>query len=108
MAYMSREERKDQILLAMLDALDYKPGMRLIGGRWINGIKRPWTVSEIAHAIDMRRSTRLHQMMDELVQEGSLHLSYEPYKPGGVIHYRKVYQIVEEAYIQQPMEAMFQ
>jgi len=102
--YMSREERKDQIMLAMLTALDI-PGGELvwIAGQWRRGAKHSWTVTEVAKEVGLVRSTRLYKMLDELVGEGSLYRSYEPYKSGGITNFRKVYQVQSAAYIQQPL-----
>lgn len=100
MSYMKREDRKDQIILAMLAALSDTGEYRCLGGQFQRGIKRCWTVSEIAREVGLVRSTRLHNMVDELAAEGSLDLQYHPYKSGGITNYRKVYQVKEQAYIQ--------
>lgn len=94
MAYMRREERKDQIMLVMLADLDA-------------GIKRGWTVTEIARAIGMARSTRVYQLMNELTSEGSLYRLCEPYRSGGITNYRWLYQVNESAYKQPELAGLF-
>lgn len=107
MTYMRREERKDQIILAMLAALDNPNEHRLIAGVWRRGGKRSWTAGEIAKEIGLVRSTRLYGMLNELVKENSLYRLSEPYESGGITNYRWIYQVREEAYIQTPIEYAF-
>lgn len=94
MTYMRREDRKDQIMLTMLADLDA-------------GIKRTWTVTEIARRIGMARSTRVYGLMNELVNEGSLYRLSEPYKSGGITNYRWTYQVNEAAYRQPELPLVF-
>lgn len=94
MAYMRREDRKDQIMLTMLADLDA-------------GIKRTWTVTEISRRIGMARSTRVYGLMNELWAEGSLYRMCEPYRSGGITNYRWTYQIIESAYRQDSLPLVF-